>query len=410
MRYLIHDFAGHPFQVQLSRELARRGHNVVHVYAAGLNGPKGRLSASVVDSDRLRILGIQLSHTFRKYSAFRRIIAHRQYARDLKAIIASERPDAILSGNTPIDIQSELLRYSQSGGIRFIHWVQDIYCHALEFYLRQTIGVLARLACFPLMRLERSVVLNSDRTVVIADAFYDALVRWGVPSNQIVVQENWFPLDELALQPRNNAWAEKYHLKGRTVFLYSGTLGLKHCPDLLYRLAESLNGSCIVVVVSEGIGRDYLERLPKLHNLLLLDFQPYDQLPQVLASADVLVATLETDAGRFAVPSKILAYLCAGRAILLAAPLMNLSSSIIERSGAGLVVDSNHPDAFISAAKVMASDAFFCERSGGNARRYAEKNFDIARIAAIFEETLTPDIAKNKALRYSANNAPGSSN
>jgi len=30
MRLLIHDYAGHPFQVQLSRELARRGHSVTH--------------------------------------------------------------------------------------------------------------------------------------------------------------------------------------------------------------------------------------------------------------------------------------------------------------------------------------------------------------------------------------------
>jgi glycosyltransferase involved in cell wall biosynthesis len=256
--------------------------------------------------------------------------------------------------------------------------------------------------------LERFVALRSDRTVVIADAFYEFLVRWGVPSKQIVVQENWFPLDEVFLQPRENAWSEKYHLKGRTVFLYSGTLGFKHCPGLLYRLAESLDGDGIVVVVSEGIGRDYLERMPKLENLLLLDFQPYDQLPQVLASADVLLATLETDAGHFAVTSKILAYLCAGRAILLAAPLMNLSSSIVERSGAGLVVDSDHPDELLSAARLMASDTFSRKRSGANGRRYAEQNFDIARIAAIFEEALTPNITRNHAVGCSATSAPAS--
>ena len=28
MNILLHDFAGHPFQAQLSRELARRGHRV----------------------------------------------------------------------------------------------------------------------------------------------------------------------------------------------------------------------------------------------------------------------------------------------------------------------------------------------------------------------------------------------
>ena len=86
---------------------------------------------------------------------------------------------------------------------------------------------------------------------------------------------------------------------------------MKHRPDLLYALAQSLDASCKVVVITEGIGREYLEKQPKLSNLLLMDFQPYHEMPQVLASADVLVATLEPTAGEFAVPSKILSYLCA---------------------------------------------------------------------------------------------------
>ena len=31
LRVLVHDFAGHPFQIDLSRALARRGHTVRHV-------------------------------------------------------------------------------------------------------------------------------------------------------------------------------------------------------------------------------------------------------------------------------------------------------------------------------------------------------------------------------------------
>jgi hypothetical protein len=44
MRILVSDYSGHPFQVQLSRELARRGHSVTHTYSAGFQSPKGNLS------------------------------------------------------------------------------------------------------------------------------------------------------------------------------------------------------------------------------------------------------------------------------------------------------------------------------------------------------------------------------
>jgi hypothetical protein len=33
MRVNLHDFTGHPFQVQLARALAARGHDVLHLYA-----------------------------------------------------------------------------------------------------------------------------------------------------------------------------------------------------------------------------------------------------------------------------------------------------------------------------------------------------------------------------------------
>ena len=45
MRILVNDYAGHPFQLQLSRELARRGHTILHTYFADAKGPKGNLAS-----------------------------------------------------------------------------------------------------------------------------------------------------------------------------------------------------------------------------------------------------------------------------------------------------------------------------------------------------------------------------
>jgi hypothetical protein len=67
----------------------------------------------------------------------------------------------------------------------------------------------------------------------------------------------------------------------------------------------------------------------------VLDYQPYGQLAEVLATADVLVALLESSAGIFSVPSKVLAYLCAARPLLASMPKENLAARTIERAGAG---------------------------------------------------------------------------
>ena len=388
MRCLIHDFAGHPFQIQLSRELARRGNQVTHVYPLGLQGPKGRLEPSPSDSGNLTIVGLPLSAQFRKYSPWRRMVAQRQYARDLRRLLASQHFDVLLSGNTPIDVQAELLWYCRRNGIGFVHWVQDVYCRALEFFFRRRIGPRAVPVSLPIVRRAQFVASRADAAVVIAPAFAGTLAGWGVPRDRISVIENWAPLDEIRPLPRANEWSERHGLHGKTVFLYSGTLGMKHRPDLLYSLAESLDESCRLVVITEGMGADYLRKMPALETLLVLDFQPYDQVSLALASADVLVTTLEADAGEFAVPSNVLSYLCAGRSMLLAAPKVNLAASIIEHSESGLVAGPDRPEEFIAAARRLAADAKLRSSLGANARQYAERTFEISRIAARFEDLL----------------------
>jgi glycosyltransferase involved in cell wall biosynthesis len=387
MRLLIHDFAGHPFQAQLSRELAARGHSVAHVYAAGLSGFQGRLAIHDCDPVGLSMHGIQLPSQFKKYSAHGRFWNQRRYSRDVKRLIQQLRPDAVLSGNTPIDIQAELLWQCRKLQIAFVHWIQDVYCQALKFFLKRKLPMLAEPVTPIFELLEKWVASQSDHTVAVASDFRDVLCRWNVPESMVTVIENWAPLQEIPQLPQENNWSRGQNLGRHPVLLYSGTLGMKHRSDLLYLLAERIQ-ECTVVVITDGIGREYLEKMPPLENLRLLPFQPYEVLPEVLASADILLATLDAEAGKFAIPSKILTCLCAGRPILFAGPRENLSASIIERSGGGVVVDPNEPSAWVGAARRLISDAGLRAQLGSNARSYADRTFDIARIGDAFENVL----------------------
>src|SRR5947209_20281396 len=207
MRCLIHDFAGHPFQVQLSRELAARGHQVTHAYPVGLPGPKGRLVKSSGDSKRFSLQAIQLSGHFRKYSPHRRFITQRQYAGDLKKLIHHENPDVVLSGNTPIDVQAELLWHCRRNRVAFVHCVQDVYSQAIEFFLQRKLRRLGKPLSLPFKKLEKAVAARSDATVVISPSFRTLLTEWGVPQSQITVMGNWAPLDEVQLLPRTNEWS-----------------------------------------------------------------------------------------------------------------------------------------------------------------------------------------------------------
>ncbi len=64
MKILIYDHAGHPFQVQLSRSLAARGHEVLHTFTAELQTPRGVLCLDESDPASLSIAPLPISTPF----------------------------------------------------------------------------------------------------------------------------------------------------------------------------------------------------------------------------------------------------------------------------------------------------------------------------------------------------------
>lgn len=125
-----------------------------------------------------------------------------------------------------------------------------------------------------------------------------------------------------------------------------------------------------------------------------------EQVPDVLGSADVLIVLLDTACGGFAVPSKTLTYMCAGRPILLAPPPENLTNGIITGSGSGVSVSSENEESFIEAARKLYLDQPLRTTLGRNARKYAERTFDIQRVSArftgIFENAMSARVALEK--------------
>ena len=162
-------------------------------------------------------------------------------------------------------------------------------------------------------------------------------------------------------------------------------MALKHNPVLIENLAKN-NPNIEVLVIGSGVGVDYLQKLKSsIPNLIILPLPPFSEFDQVLSSGDVLVAVIEEDAGKFSVPSKILSYMCAGKPIVLAAPSENLASQIISQSHSGVVVDSIDKEGFSKAVYELITDKIRSDTMGRNARKYAEKNFNIKTITDSFE-------------------------
>ena len=204
--------------------------------------------------------------------------------------------------------------------------------------------------------------------------------------------ENWAPIDELPVLPRDNAWAREHGLADKAVFLYSGHARLQARPEPAAR-ARTLGEPTAMRSCSwcpKGPGADWLaEHAWPDDALRLLPYQPYERLPEVLASADVLVAVLEPEAGTFSVPSKVLTYLCAGRPLLVSCPRTTSRRASSNGAAAGSSCRRVTLDALVAAAEELSADpGRRAELGRSRPRVRGERPSTSMRITDRFEEVL----------------------
>lgn len=393
----VHDFSGHPFQAQLSRVLAARGLSVEHVYAMQYVSGKGQLEHRDDDPASLTFAPLRVTGEFRKYSLLARLRFEWSYGRAWVRRLAARGPAPGVMCNVPLLALFVFAVHARGAGIRWVFWHQDIYAYGLAAELHRRLPrPLAGLGARVAERMEAFCARQADHVVAIGSAFCEVYPAWGVDAERVSVIPNWAPLDSVFPVPRDNPKAAALFGEARGLrLLYAGTLGRKHNPDLLVELLRMLRSAGVeahLTVVSEGEAADDLARIaaaePRL-GLRVVGFQPAEDFPAVLGSADAVVALLEPDATRFSIPSKVLSYMAAGRPIAGLVPADNPAAADILATG-GIVAEPDPAGVRIVARwlTTLAADPRARDEIGRRAREVAEAKFDVADVADRFAALL----------------------
>ena len=394
MRIYLHDYGGHAFVVGLARELAARGHAVRYGWSATNEAPQGDLARRPGDPPTLSLDPVVSPPVDKRAQSLaglaRRRRAEARFGRAAARHVRRWDADVVVAANCGLDVAARLQRAARAEGAGFVNWLQDVHSVGARAVLSRRFGPAGDALGRALQAREGRLLRSADAVVAITDGFRPLLDRWRVAPERVTVIENWAPLADLPPRPRDNAWARAHGLTDGPVVLYAGTLGLKHDPAGLAALAESLAGTgARLVVVSSGEGADWLAAEARdLGPLVVLPFQPFEAFPDVLGSADVAVAVLEPEASAVSVPSKVLAYLCAGRPAVLSVPADNLAARVVTRERAGVVVPPGDPGALAAAVGALLSDDERRRAMGAAGRAYAERAFDLGAIASRFEAVL----------------------
>lgn len=407
MDIVVHDFSGHPFQADLARRLAARGHRVLHLSSAEYVSGKGRLQREPGDPETLAFEQISVGRPFNKYAPRERIAWELAYGRATAERLADWR-GVVITCNLPLVSTARFVRSARRTGTPWIFWHQDVYSAAMsDEASRRLPGVLAKPLAATFDRLESWCARNAGHVVAIGDGFTQVYERWKVDPSKVSVIPNWAPVEEIVPAERENPQAKAIFAESADSdvrLLYAGTLGRKHNPGLLVDLlvaARTAGVPAVLSVVSEGEAADELRAVaaadPELP-LTVHPFQPAEVLSDTLAAADVLVGLLEPEATTFSIPSKVLTYMAAGRPLIGLMPMDNPAAADIGACG-GFVAEPT-PEGARRAAAWLAdtgSDVEHRDQIGRQTRDVAEEKFDPHRITSRFEDVITGLLARTNS-------------
>ena len=263
-------------------------------------------------------------------------------------LLRGRRIDVVfVYGTSPIlqAIVGMLLR--RTHGARLVTWVQDLWPQSLEAtgYVRspRTLAAVAAVV--------RWIYRHNDLLLVQSPAFLPA-VRAMAGATPVEVHAN---PGERAFDAPPSGQPPALTLPQGFNVVFAGNLGTAQALDTVVEAARLLQGEPGIrfVLVGSGSRSAWLQQQAQgLDNLLLVGRFAAEQMPGILAQASALLVSLvRSPIMSLTIPSKVQAYLAAGRPVI--ASLDGEGARVILDAGAGVACPAEDAQALAQAVRQL---------------------------------------------------------
>lgn len=297
------------------------------------------------------------------------------------------RPDAVVAQLPSLAGGVLGARIAGRHGVPYVPVVQDLMgAAAAQSGIRGGDRAAAAAAA-----VERRVLGRATLVGVIHETFTDKVAAMGVDPGRIRLVPNWSHVARPS-RPRAETRARLGWDADRPVVLHSGNMGLKQGLEVLVGAARAEPGVDIVLM-GDGNQRERLQGLGRgLPNLRFLPPAGEAEFPDVLAAADVLAVTQRASVLDMSIPSKLTSYFAAGRPVVASVAEEGGTAGEVRRSGAGVLVPPEDPDALLDAVRKLAADPAAADALGARGPAYVEAHLSreagLARITGLLDEAL----------------------
>jgi glycosyltransferase involved in cell wall biosynthesis len=246
-----------------------------------------------------------------------------------------------------------------------------------------------------LERLELAAYRAAGDVVVVSEGFRDDIVGRGIATAKVHTIRNGvdverFRPDGVGEEERAGARKRLGASGDETLVLYTGAHGISHGLVAIADAADRLRAEAIhFAFVGEGAAKgDLGKRVADLglRNVTMLPGVPRDEVPALLAAADICLVPLR-DVPLFStfIPSKLFEYAAAGKAMVGA--VTGEPAQILREAGA-VVVGPEDVEAIAGAVLELHRDPGRRAVMGARAREHVVEHFDRRRLAASYRAIL----------------------
>jgi glycosyltransferase involved in cell wall biosynthesis len=240
--------------------------------------------------------------------------------------------------------------------------------------------------------LEKFVYRKADHIIPVTFAFKRHIEKHGGDANKITVIRNGVSFDLFKLQQRNNEFARSVGVDGKFVVSYVGTHGLAHGLSVILDAAEKLKHKPEIIFLMIGDGAEKKKLLEEksrrqLDNVIMLDQQPKQEMPNIWSISDVsLVLLKKQNLFLTVIPSKIFETMAMKKPIVLG--VRGESQALIEEGNAGICIEPENVDELVTAVVKLYEDADAYHQYAENGYVYVQQHFDRKKLANQYETIL----------------------
>ena len=241
--------------------------------------------------------------------------------------------------------------------------------------------------------LELFAYRKANHLVVVTDAFKAHMLARGISSKKVTVIKNGvdFSLYKKPLHGYIDL-SRELGLEGKFVASYFGTHGMAHHLETVLEAAHELREwkNIIFLLVGDGAERSRLVTMRdemKLSNVVMLDQQPKEKMPELWSLSSISVVLLKKSAlFKTVLPSKIFESMAMERPVILG--VEGESAELVMSAGGGICIEPESAKNLAIQVLKLYRDTTLRQKLGSSGRRYVLEHLDRQVLARRFADVM----------------------